>query len=103
MRPALDDATSRGVAVVRWIPTRRRPTRRPLVPHDLALVLAGYPMLDRRTSVAPRAAATKLRVELLQHVRRDLADCDVAQHGLDVPAGVRLISGERVRFGLMHL
>ena len=64
-----------------------------------AVMRAVHPVLDERAPVAAGSASSQLRVELLQHLRRDLADGEVTHNRLDVPPRVRLIAGERVGLG----
>jgi hypothetical protein len=73
------------------------------MPNRSAFVGTILTMVDRRTAIAASTASTDVGVELLQNPCRNLADQPVAERGVDVVPGVRLVPLARGLFKLVHL
>jgi hypothetical protein len=99
----LDDTAPRGSAIMRRITRVRPASGRAAMLHDAALMLAIDAVLDERAPGAANSAPAQLRVELLQHLRGDLADRHATECRLDVPADVRLVPAQRVICRVVNL
>ena len=71
--------------------------------HSPALVLLLRAVLDVRFSIAARAAAPELRVELLQGSRADLRDRHVTKCGDDVPLSEPSVVDQGALFNVMYV
>jgi hypothetical protein len=69
--------------------------RLPLVPDGVALVGHGRPVVDGRLAAsAARAAPAEIGVQIVQDLRRDLRDRDIADGRLDRPTDVAAVAVE---------
>lgn len=72
------------------------------MPDDSALVRSFDAVIHREPAVATDPAPAQLGVEVLEHLRCDLADRHVAERGLDVKPGVLHVALQRVLLDLVH-
>lgn len=70
-----------------------RPSRAAFMTDDAALMLCRCAVVDGRLAItAPDPTATKVGVELLEHLRGHLADQHVAEYRVEVQPGVALVA-----------